>query len=90
MTICFTNQQNWKLVNFLIIFILERHFCAISIYIFKNKLSFMKKAVLHIITLMHYKARQVLRDLFCTNHGSAPEMTFVARATKIYVKYLKT
>ena len=57
--------------------------------VFKNKLSFMKKAVLHIITLMHYKARQVLRDLFCTNHGSAPEMTFVARATKIYVKYLK-
>ena len=49
----------------------------------------MKKVVLHIITLMHYKARQVLRDLFCTNHGSAPEMTFVARATKIYVKYLK-
>ena len=50
----------------------------------------MKKAVLHIITLMHYKARQVLRDLFCTNNGNGPEMTFVVRATKIYVKYLKT
>ena len=50
----------------------------------------MKKAVLYIITLMHYKARQVLRDLFCTNHGNGPEMTFVVRATKIYVKYLKT
>ena len=34
--------------------------------VFENKLSFMKKAVLHIITVMHYKARQVLRYLVLT------------------------
>ena len=33
---------------------------------FKNKLTFMKKAVLHTTTLMHCKARQVLRELFGT------------------------
>ena len=49
-----------------------------------------KKTVLHIIILMHYKARQVLRDLFSANQGNGSEMTFVARATKINVKYLKT
>ena len=32
-----------------------------------NKRSFMKKTVLYTITLMHCKARQVLRDLFSTN-----------------------
>ena len=31
----------------------------------------MKKAVLHTTTLMHYKARQVLRDPFSTNQGNA-------------------
>ena len=34
--------------------------------VFESKLSFMKKAVLHIITVMHYKARQVLRYLVLT------------------------
>ena len=28
---------------------------------------------------MHYKARQVLRDLFSTNQVNGSEMTFVAR-----------
>ena len=41
----------------------KRHFCGISKTFFKNKLTFMKKAVLHTTTLMHCKARQVLRDL---------------------------
>ena len=34
---------------------------------FENKRTFMKKAVLHITTLMHYKATKVLRNLFSTN-----------------------
>ena len=37
----------------------------------------MKKAVLHTTTLMHCKARQLLRDLFSTNQGNGSEMTFV-------------
>ena len=48
----------------------------------------MKKVVLHITTLMHRKTRQVLRDLFSTNQGNA--MTFVAAASKINLKNLKT
>ena len=47
---------------------LERHFCGISIYSFENNLTFIKKLY---CTLMHYKARQVLRDLFSTNQGIA-------------------
>ena len=47
---------------------LERHFSGISISIFKNNLTFIKKLY---CTLMHYKARQVLRDLFSTNQGIA-------------------
>ena len=39
---------------------------------------------------MHCKARQVLRDLFSINQGNGPEMTFVARATKVILKNLKT
>ena len=39
---------------------------------------------------MYYKARQVLRDLFSTNQVNGSEMTFVARATKVNVKYLKS
>ena len=45
----------------------------------------MKKAVLHTTTLMHCKAIQVLRDPW---NGS--EITFVAGATKVHVKNLKT
>ena len=47
------------------------------------------KAVLH-ITMMHSKANEVLRDLFGTNQGNASEKTFVAGATKISLKNLKT
>ena len=50
----------------------------------------MKKAVLHATTQMHCKAGQVLRDLFSTNQGNGSEMTFVAGATKINFKNLKT
>ena len=50
----------------------------------------MKKAVLHTTTPMHCKARQVLRDLFGTNQGNVSKMTFVAGATKVHVKNLKT
>ena len=50
----------------------------------------MKKVVLYATALMHCKARQVLRDLFNTNQGNGPEMTFVAEATKIKFKNLKT
>ena len=50
----------------------------------------MKKAVLHTTTLMHCKARQVLRDLFGTTKGNGSVMTFVAGATNNRVKNLKT
>ena len=50
----------------------------------------MKKAVLHTTTLIHYKARQVLRDQFSTNQRNGSEMRFVAGATKINLKNLKT
>ena len=70
---------------------LERYFWRISIYIFENNLSFIKKeVVLHIVTLTHCKDRQVLHDLFSTNQGNGSETTFVAGATKINLKYLKT
>ena len=49
----------------------------------------MKKAVLHKKTLMHSKARQVLRDLFSCNQGNGSEMTFVVEADKVYIKNLK-
>ena len=49
----------------------------------------MKKTVLHTTTLMHCKARQVLRDLFGPNKGNDSEMTFVAGATNKRVKNLK-
>ena len=50
----------------------------------------MKKAALHTITLIHCKARQVLCNLFSTNEGNGLEITFVAGATKINLKNLKT
>ena len=49
-----------------------------------------KKTVLHIITLMHYKARQVLRNLFSTSQGNDSEMIFVAGVIKINLQNLKT
>ena len=50
----------------------------------------MKKAVLHTTTLIQCKARQVLRNLFGTNQENHSDMTFVAGATKINLKDLKT
>ena len=50
----------------------------------------MKTAVLHTTTLKQYKARQILRDLFGTNQGNGSKLTFVAGATKINLKNLKT
>ena len=61
--------------------LLERHF----LWDFNEK-----KVVLQITTLMHYEARQVLRDLFSTNKGNGSDMTFVVGATKISLKNVKT
>ena len=63
---------------------LERHFCAISIYSFENNLTFIKKLY---YTLMHYKARHVLCDLFSTNQENSSETTFVAGASKSTSKF---
>ena len=49
-----------------------------------------KQAVLHISTLTHCKATQVLQDLFSTNQVNGLEITFVAGVTKINLKNLKT
>ena len=56
----------------------------------KINLFLWKKAALHTTTLTHCKARQVLRDLFSSNQGNGSKMTFVAGATKINLKTLKT
>ena len=70
---------------------LERYFFAgFQLTVFENKRTFMEKAVLHTTTLMHCKARKLLRDLFSTNQGNGSEMRFVAGATKISLKNLKT
>ena len=50
----------------------------------------MKKAVLHTNALMPGKARKVLHDLFISSQGKDPEMAFVAEATKVNLKNLKT
>ena len=50
----------------------------------------MKKAVLHTTNLMHYKAKQVLGDLFSINEGNGSDVTFNAGATKVNLKNLKT
>ena len=63
---------------------LERHFSGISIYSFENNVTFIKKMY---CTLMHYKARQVLRNLFSTNQRNSLETTFVAGATKSISKF---
>ena len=54
----------------------------------KNKQT--NKPVLHTITLMHCKAKQVFCDLCSTNQGNGSDMTFVAGATRINLKNLKT
>ena len=56
----------------------------------ENKRTFMKKIVLHTTTLMQCKARQFLRDLLSTDQGNGSDMTFVAGATKIILKNVKT
>ena len=65
-------------------------FAGFELTVFENKLTFMKKAAMHTTTLMHYKNKQVLGDLFRTNQGNGSEMTFVAGGTKINLKNLKT
>ena len=50
----------------------------------------MKKAVPYTTTLMQWKDKQVLRNLFGTNQANGSGMTFVAGATKINLKNLKT
>ena len=57
---------------------------------FENKLTFMKKAGLRTTTLVHCKARQVLCDLFGTNQGNGPKMTFVAGINKVHMKNLNS
>ena len=50
----------------------------------------MKKVAVHTTALMYCKARQNLRDLYSTNQGTGSEMIFVAGASKINLKNLKT
>ena len=61
-----------------------------QITVFENKRTFIKKTVLYTTTLMHCKARQVLRNLFRTNQGKGSDMTFLLGATNINLKNLKT
>ena len=61
-------------------------FMRFQLIAFEDKRTFMKKVVLHTATLMHCKARQVLRNLFNTNQGNGSDMTFVAGSTKINLK----
>ena len=46
-------------------------FAGFQLTVFENKLTFLKKAVLHTTTLMHCKARQVLGNLLMTNNEIA-------------------
>ena len=65
-------------------------FMVFRLTFFKIKCTFLKKAVLRTTTLMYCKARQVLHNLFSTNQGNGSDMTFVAGATKINLKNMKT
>ena len=65
-------------------------FAGFRLTVLENQRTFMKKAVLHTTTLMHCKVTKVLRDLFSTNQENGSEMRFVAGATKINLKNLKT
>ena len=58
--------------------------------VFENKHTLLKKKLLHTTTLMHCKARHVLRNLFSANQGNGSKMAFVAGATKINLNKLKT
>ena len=48
-------------------------FSGFQLIIFENKRSFMKKAILYTTTLIHCKARPVLRNLFSTKQKMAPK-----------------
>ena len=65
-------------------------FVRFQLTVFENKCTFMKKAVPYTTTLMQCKDKQVLRNLFGTNQANGSGMTFVAGATKINLKNLKT
>ena len=70
---------------------LEIHFlCDFKCQFLKINVLLWKKVVLHATILMHWKGRQVLRDLFITNQGNDSHMTFLTGATKINFKNLKT
>ena len=57
----------------------------------QNKNEYIKKSILHTTTLMYNNAKNFLRDLFrLLNQGSGSEIKFVAGATKINLKDLKT
>ena len=45
---------------------------------------------MHAATLIHCKAKQVLRDLFSINQENGSDVTFNAGATKGNLKNLKT
>ena len=47
--------------------------------VFENKGIFMKKSVLHTTTPTHFKARQILRNLFGTNQANGSDMIFDQR-----------
>ena len=65
-------------------------FVGFQLTVFKNKCTFMKRTCSAQTTLMHCKARQVFHNLFSTNQGNSSDMTFMAGATKINLKNLKT
>ena len=83
----------------------ERFFEGFQLIVFANKRAFMKKTALHTIqcscvqcscinlhttTVIHCKARHDLRNLFSANQWNGSGMTYVAGATKIDLKNLKT
>ena len=65
-------------------------FAGFQLTVLENNPTFMKETVLHTTILMHCKARKVLLNLFITNQRNGSEMRFVAGATKINLKNLKT
>ena len=68
----------------------NKFFAGFQVTVLENKRTFMKKVAVHTTALMHCKARQILRDPFSTNQRNGSEMIFVAGATKIDLKNLKT
>ena len=65
-------------------------FAGFQLTVCENKRTIVKKAALHPTTLVHFKARQVIHNLFNTNQVNGLEMTFMEGATKINLKNLKT